>query len=125
MALPSVQKIINYLIAMVWLVNGLFCKIFDLVPRHRAIVARILGPQHSLLITKAIGFFEILMCAWVLSGYKKKENAWTQIIIIAIMNIIEFVLAKDLLLWGRFNIFFAFLFILLIYLNSFVANKKA
>jgi hypothetical protein len=27
-------QLLNYLIAAVWLVNGLFCKVLNLVPRH-------------------------------------------------------------------------------------------
>jgi hypothetical protein len=39
-------------LAAVWLVNGVWCKILDGVPRHREIVARILGEEHSLLLTR-------------------------------------------------------------------------
>ena len=51
---------LNIFIAAVWLINGLFCKVLDLVPRHRAIVARILGKSHTSVITKLIGFAEIV-----------------------------------------------------------------
>lgn len=46
-------------------------------------------------------------------------------IVVATMNIIEFIAVPDLLLWGRLNIFFAFLFIGLVYYNEFVLNKKS
>jgi hypothetical protein len=108
-------QLLNYLIAAVWLVNGLFCKVLNLVPRHRQIVARILGNTYARLITKAIGFSEIAMAAWIVSGFLPKLNAIVQIAIIATMNLLEFILAPDLLLWGRFNALFAFLFILLIF----------
>lgn len=45
-------------------------------------------------------------------------------IIVAAMNIIEFILVPDLLLWGKLNIIFAFLFIGLVYYNGFILNKK-
>jgi hypothetical protein len=38
----TTYKLLNYLIAAVWLVNGLFCKVLGLVPRHQEIVATIL-----------------------------------------------------------------------------------
>jgi hypothetical protein len=116
--------IINVLISTVWLVNGLVCKVMNLVPRHQQIVARILGSQHAQLLTKVIGVSEILMSLWVLSGKYSRLNAAVQILIIGSMNAIEFVFAPDLLLWGRLNAVFAFLFIVLIYFNEFSLKKE-
>lgn len=113
------QKIVTILIAGVWIVNGLFCKVLDLVPRHQQIVTRILGETHSRLLTVLIGIAEILMACWILSGIKTRLNAVLQILIIAVMNSIEFILAPDLLLWGRVNAVFALLFMILIYCNKF------
>ncbi len=117
-------KILTYCIATVWIVNGLFCKVLNLVPRHEQIVAKILGEDYSRQLTILIGLSEILMAFWVLSGYKKKLNAFTQITIVATMNILEFLLVPDLLLWGKLNSFFAFIFILVVYYNEFILNKK-
>lgn len=112
-------KILSYFFAIVWIANGLFCKLLDWVPRHRAIVARILGEAQADLITRVIGVAEICMALWILSGIAGRINAVTQIVIIATMNILEFFLARDLLLWGRANAVFAFMFILLIYYKEF------
>jgi hypothetical protein len=90
------------------------------VPRHQQIVSRILGESYASILTKAIGISEIVMAVWILSGIFPRFNAWTQIIIIATMNILEFTLVPDLLLWGKANAFFAFLFILLIYYKAFI-----
>lgn len=120
----STYKILTYLIASVWLINGLFCKILNLVPKHEAIVARILGSEFSRPLIILIGISEIFMVLWILSDFKKKINAVTQISIVATMNIIEFIVAPDLLLWGHLNIFFAFLFILAIYYKEFILNIR-
>lgn len=120
----SGNRIVTYFIAGVWLVNGLFCKVLNLVPRHQEIVARILGEEHAGFFTKAIGFSEIAMAVWILSGISTRLNAITQITIIAVMNVIEFMIAPDLLLWGRWNLVFASLFILLIYVNEFHLRNK-
>lgn len=117
------HKLINILIALVWFVNGLFCKILNLAPRHQEIVARILGNDYSKFLTITIGGFEILMTIWVLSRYKYKINALAQITIVITMNIIEFILASDLLLWGKVNIIFAILFSYLVYYNNFKINN--
>jgi DoxX-like family len=115
---------LTFLIASVWLVNGLFCKALNFVPRHQEIVGRILGNDYAPILTKAIGLSEILMAIWIISHIKTKINALAQIGIIATMNILAFLLVPDLLLWGRFNSLFALGFILLIYYNEFRRNTN-
>ncbi len=118
------KKILTYFIATVWIANGLFCKVLNLVPRHQEIVGRILGNEYAGALTKAIGVSEILMAVWILSGIKTRLNAIAQIMIVVTMNIIEFLLVPDLLLWGRMNSFFALLFISVVCYNEFILNKK-
>lgn len=120
----SFHKILTHVIAIVWVANGLFCKVLNLVPRHEQIVARILGTEHAAVLTILIGIAEILMAVWILSRIYRRLNAWTQIIIVAAMNILEFLLVPDLLLWGRFNAVFAFLFVAAVYYNEFVLGKQ-
>lgn len=112
-----------YFIASVWLINGLFFKILQLTPRHENIVGRILGEKYSAELTIGIGVSELLMVVWILSGYMSRLNAITQIVIVLFMNVLEFFLSPDLLLFGRFNILFALGFVTLIYLNEFVLKK--
>lgn len=112
------------MIATVWLLNGLFCKVLNLVPRHQQIVSEILGNKHAVLLTNAIGIGEILMAVWILLGIKTRFNAVVQIIVVASMNILEFILVPHLLLWGRFNLVFAFMFIGVIYFHEFLLHKK-
>jgi hypothetical protein len=120
----KIYNIIRYFIALVWLINGLFCKLLNFAPRHEEIVRRILGGEYSIFLTKTIGLAEICMTIWILSGILSRLNAVTQILIIAAMNVLEFYLAPDLLLWGRWNIVIAFLFIALIYANEFYLMRK-
>ena len=111
-------------IALVWFLNGLFCKILNFVPRHQLIVSRILGEEHGLIITKTIGVFELLMVVWILSGIKSRFCTYSQILIITVMNVIEIIIAPDLLLYGRGNIFPAILLIGVIYLNEFFLKSN-
>jgi hypothetical protein len=120
----AAKHLLTYLIAAVWLINGFVCKVLNVVPRHREIVARILGEAHASSFTIIIGALENLMAIWILSSIMTRLNTIMQIIVIATMNTIEFILAPDLLLWGRWNAFFAFLFILLIFYNEFYFRKK-
>lgn len=121
--IPKEHPILTYLIASVWLINGFLFKVLNLVPRHEEIVARILGDAYSGIFIIFIGVAEIAMGIWILSGILPKLNALLQISIIATMNVLEIILAPDLLLWGRWNGLFAFLFTLLIYYNAFRFKK--
>ncbi|WP_298506329.1 DoxX-like family protein [uncultured Maribacter sp.] len=118
-----ISKIITYIIALVWLVNGLYCKVLNQVPRHQEIVSHILGESYGPLFTILIGVSEVAMCIWVISRIQRRINAIVQMGIIAIMNIMEFFIVPDLLLWGKYNSIFAFLFIMLIYINEFHLRK--
>lgn len=120
----NLNKALTLLISVVWLANGLFCKVLNLVPRHEQIVARILGEDYSRPLTILIGLSEVLMAVWVLSKFKSKLNTIMQILVVLTMNTLEFILVPDLLLWGRLNSLFALLFISLVYYNEFVLNKK-
>jgi uncharacterized membrane protein YphA (DoxX/SURF4 family) len=117
-------KILTYCIATVWITNGLFCKVLNLVPRHQEIVGRIIGIDYARPLTLLIGLSEIGMAIWILSGVKTRLNVFSQIIIVVTMNTLEFILVPDLLLWGKMNSIFAFLFVLVVYCNEFYGNTK-
>lgn len=120
----NIHRILTICIAMVWVVNGLFCKVLNFVPRHEQIIARILGDNYSRLFAVLIGLLEIGMAIWILSKISRRLNAIAQIITITTMNILEFILVPDLLYWGKVNSIFAFMFILIIYFNEFYLNKR-
>lgn len=115
----------RYVIATVWLFNGLYCKLFNFVPRHKAIVSNILGAEYAEQITILIGGAEVLMAIWILSKIQSRLNAILQITVVLIMNILEVILVPELLLWGKANFFFALLFIGLIYYDEFMLKRKA
>jgi hypothetical protein len=117
------KTIITIAIAMVWFINGLFCKVLNFVPRHCMIVSRILGEQYSTLATHTIGFLEICMVVWILSGVKSRWCALLQIAIVGIMNTLEYILVPDLLLFGRFNALFAVIFMAVVYSNEFILHN--
>jgi len=119
-----IHNILNWFITLVWFINGFICKVLNLVPRHQEIVARITGNEQSRTFTLLIGLSEMVMAGWILSGKWSRVNAITQIVVIAVMNTLEFILVPDLLLWGKFNALFALLFIILIYYNEFHLKRK-
>ncbi|WGH75281.1 DoxX-like family protein [Tenacibaculum tangerinum] len=119
------HKVSTLLIACVWLINGFFCKILNLVPRHQEILGKIIDSNYARELTIIIGILEIVMLIWIISKYQSKLNAITQITIVMLMNIIEIILIPDALLWGKFNIVFALLFVFTVYVNEFRFKKIA
>jgi hypothetical protein len=113
------KNFLNISIALIWIMNGLYCKILDYVPRHKQIISEILNKTYSREITILIGISELFMAFWILSRYQSKINAYTQILIIITMNIIEFLYVPDLLLWGQFNIIWSIVLCVIIYWNAF------
>lgn len=114
------NRLLILFFSLIWLVNGLFCKILNLVPRHQQIVAEILGEAYAKPLTIAIGVGEMLMAIWIISRKFAQLSAITQILLIVTMNILEFILTPDLLLWGRLNIVFACCLAALVYYQGFV-----
>lgn len=118
------HRILTKVIASIWLISGLVCKVLNLVPRHQEIVAEILSQEHARILTLLIGISEIIMAIWILSRYQTKINAVTQIVIVATMNILEFLLVPNLLLWESMNSLFAFMFVTIVWYTEFKLNKK-
>lgn len=105
-------------IGLVWLINGLFCKVMNGFPRHREIVATILGEDHAVLLTVLIGCGEIFLAVWIWSGRFRILCGWTQIALVIGMNVIEQFLVPELLLWGRWNFLWAMGFSIVVWLSS-------
>lgn len=118
----NLHLILKYLISLIWLINGLVCKVLNSVPRHEQIVAEIVSEDHSRILTILIGISEIFMALWIVSEIKSRLNAIVQIFIIATMNILELIYVPELLLWGKMNSVFALILILVIYFNEFHLN---
>lgn len=118
------HRIATISIAAVWLINGLYCKVLSQVPRHEQIVGRILGTTYAHELTVAIGLAEIGMAVWVVSRLWPRLCAIIQIALVLTMNLIEFVVVPDLLLFGRLNALNALLFAGFVYAHAFLFVPK-
>jgi hypothetical protein len=118
-------RILQWAIAAIWFVNGFICKVLNLVPRHRQIVGRILGERWAAPATLLIGMLEVLMAVWILSQLKPKWCALCQAVLILTMNVMEFFLVPDLLLFGHGNAVWAGLLILVILGNEFYLKQAS
>ena len=121
----QIQRIVDFALASVWLVMGLYCKLLGQVPRHEAIVGEILGAETAAWLTPLIGLGEICLGVWIATGFYRKKTASIQILLVFTMNVLEFTFAVDHLLWGPLNMIFALLFCALVYWNAFILGKPS
>jgi len=122
--ITKIHVLLTILIGLVWFINGFICKVLSLTPRHEEIVARILGSDFSAILTVLIGCSEVLMAFWVWSRKWSKLNTYTQIGIVLTMNVLESIIASDLLLWGNLNIVWASVFCLVVWYNHQLSMQK-
>lgn len=111
-------KLLSYFVASVWLINGLYAKILNQIPRHQEIVGRILGEAYARELTIAIGVGEILIGLAILLRFEVKRIIYFQIFMVLVMNMMEQYLVPDLLLWGRLNFLFAVGFCVMVYYSE-------
>lgn len=86
-------------VALVWLYQGLWCKLFGRCPGHRAIVEAVpglAGPTGTLVLA-GLGTIETGLAVWVLSGWRPRWAAAAQTLLLLGMN-------GGGLLWGREHI---------------------
>ena len=85
-------------IALVWIVFGLIFKALGAVPRHRQIVARVVGHSQARAVTLLVAVSEIMLGLWMLYGRYLPLCVGIQTMLIGTMNILELRHARDLLL---------------------------
>ncbi len=86
-------------VALVWLYQGLWCKVLGRCPGHQAIVEAVPGmdAQTAALALAGIGAVEVGLAVWVISGWRPRLAALAQTLLLAGMN-------GGGLLWGREHI---------------------
>jgi len=75
-------------VALVWLYEGLWCKLLGGDPRQVEVVEAVprLGPVVGRLFLKALGVVEVGMGAWALSGVAPYEAAVAQTALLVTLN---------------------------------------
>lgn len=89
---------IRIVTALVWILFGLGFKVLGLVPRHRGIVAAVLGEAAAGPVTVAVGLGETALGLWILSGIRPRLCAAAQTLALASMNALELAYARERLL---------------------------
>jgi hypothetical protein len=85
-------------IGAVWVFHGLYSKILNGIPRHRLIVAKILGDTNAVIATRLIGVLEVLLGVWAFTGWQPVGCAAVQTAAIVSMNTLEIWRAGELLI---------------------------
>jgi uncharacterized membrane protein YphA (DoxX/SURF4 family) len=86
-------------IALVWLYQGLWCKLLSREPRHRKIICAVPflnGPRPRQALA-ALGAIECLLAVWVLSGFGAREAALMQTLLLVSMNVAGVRWARNLI----------------------------
>src|SRR2546423_13756860 len=89
---------IRILAVIVWFIFGMIFKALNVIPRHREIVAHVLGSEIAPLVTVLIGLAETTIGIWFLIGFFPRSCAMVQTIAIVSMNALELSYARSLLL---------------------------
>ena len=90
--------IFQIIIGAVWVFHGLYSKILNGIPRHRLIVARVLGERFAGPATQVIGLLEVLLGLWAFTGWQRPACAAVQTAAIIGMNALDILRAGDLLI---------------------------
>lgn len=80
--------LIRIAIALVWLYEGVWCKLLDRMPHQVEVVAAhpLFGPGSARAVLKAIGLVEVALAVWVLSGWQPIYAAMAQTVLLVGMN---------------------------------------
>lgn len=82
------HKLIRLSIAMVWLYQGLWCKVLGGAPRQEAVISTVpfIGAGEVRLALITLGLVESGLAVWVLSGQRMRQAATVQTALLAAMN---------------------------------------
>jgi hypothetical protein len=83
-------------VALVWLYEGLWCKLLGGEPRQLQVVEAVprFGPRAGMLFLTLLGFVELGVAAWAFSGLLPLECALAQTLLLVALN-------ANGLLWAR------------------------
>jgi hypothetical protein len=82
------QRLIRASIALVWLYQGLWCKVLGWSPQQKGLVADVpfIGPVAAGTVLIALGLIECSIAVWVLSGKRMRDAAFAQTALLIAMN---------------------------------------
>src|SRR5688572_27833945 len=91
-----VIALLTFVTASVWMVFGTWFKLLGMVPRHRLIIAAVVGEIAAGPITLVVGAAETALALWIISGVYPRICAAVQSLAIVTMNTFELIYARNL-----------------------------
>lgn len=90
-------SLLRLAVALVWLYEGLWCKVLGRMPHQQAIVESVpaLGGSFARLFLNSLGYLECAFAIWVLSGLWPWWAALAQTIILVAMNTVGLSFARQ------------------------------
>ena len=91
--------VIRGAIALVWLYEGLWCKVLGRMPSQERVVEAVpfLGPRWASRVLRALGLAECGLALWVLSGWEPIGAAAAQTALLVGMNASGLLFARGLI----------------------------
>jgi uncharacterized membrane protein YphA (DoxX/SURF4 family) len=82
------NRLIRVAIALVWVYQGLWCKVLGGIPRHLDVISAVpfIGPAAGHITLIALGLLESGIAVWVLWGRWMRYAAVVQTLLLAAMN---------------------------------------
>lgn len=117
---PALLTLGRCAIAGVWLFQGLWCKVLGKTPRQAEIVAAAPPFNHASAptVVAALGWLEVFLAVWVLSGRSPVAAAITQTVLLISMNVGGIVWARKAIPDAGSMLFLNFAFVILIWICS-------
>jgi uncharacterized membrane protein YphA (DoxX/SURF4 family) len=91
--------ILRAAVASVWLYQGLWSKLLAPAPRHQKIVGKVpfLNSRQARWAVMLLGSLECVLAVWVLSGFRARDAALLETLLLGFMNAGGLVWARNLI----------------------------
>jgi hypothetical protein len=98
-ALLPPSWLIRAAVALVWLYEGLWCKLLGREPRQAQVVAAVprYGPRVGAAFLKALGVVEVGLAAWAFSGIAPVPCALAQTLLLVALNASGLLFARHII----------------------------
>jgi uncharacterized membrane protein YphA (DoxX/SURF4 family) len=82
------RRLVRLSIALVWLYQGLWCKVLGGVPHHLAVISAVpfIGSTGGRWALQLLGLVECGLGTWVLTGRQLRNAAIAQTLLLLVMN---------------------------------------
>jgi hypothetical protein len=93
------RRLARVAIALVWLYQGLWCKVLGGEAQHLVVISAVpfIGPTAGRMVLVALGLFECGLGVWVLTGRRLVQAAIVQTLLLVAMNAGAIVWSRSLL----------------------------